>query len=54
MPTHGLWQIIADTYYVYFLPSSFISFKKKVNDIRWRRGKQGWKYRLKSRKSGRL
>ena len=30
-----LWQIIADTYYVYFLPSSYISFKKKVNDIRW-------------------
>ncbi|MFH1080482.1 MAG: hypothetical protein V1766_09525 [Pseudomonadota bacterium] len=30
-----LWGIIADIYFVYFLPSSFITFQKKISDIRW-------------------
>ena len=30
-----LWGLIADVYYVYFLPSVFITFQRKVNDIRW-------------------
>lgn len=30
-----LWGVIADIYFVYFLPSVFITFQKKVADIRW-------------------
>lgn len=29
------WMILADVYYVYFLPSSFIKLDKVQNDIRW-------------------
>jgi hypothetical protein len=29
------WMLLADVYYVYFLPSSFITLDKKKNDIRW-------------------
>lgn len=30
-----LWRIICDIYYVYFLPSTYISLDKKQKDIRW-------------------
>ena len=29
------WAIICDIYYVYFLPSTHITFKKKQGDILW-------------------
>lgn len=29
------WAIICDTYYIYFLPSTHITFKKKQKDIHW-------------------
>jgi len=29
------WKMIADIYFVYFLPSSFITLKKKIHDIHW-------------------
>jgi hypothetical protein len=29
------WMLLADVYYVYFLPSSFITLDKKKNDILW-------------------
>jgi hypothetical protein len=30
-----LWMIICDLYYVYFLPSSYITLEKKKRDIQW-------------------
>ena len=30
-----LWGVIADIYFVYFLPSSYITFQKKLYDIQW-------------------
>ena len=29
------WAIICDIYFIYFLPSSFITFDKKINDVSW-------------------
>jgi hypothetical protein len=29
------WMILCDVYYVYFLPSDFITLEKRHNDIRW-------------------
>ena len=29
------WMVIADLYYVYFLPSSFLTEAKRFKDIRW-------------------
>ena len=31
----NLWAIICDIYFVYFLPSSFITLERKLRDIRW-------------------
>ncbi len=36
-----LWAIIADTYYVYFLPSTHITLERKIRDIRWAAGQGG-------------
>lgn len=33
--TSEQWMIICDIYYIYFLPSSFITFDKKIGDIEW-------------------
>ncbi len=30
-----VWKIIADVYFVYFLPSTFIKVEKKINDVSW-------------------
>jgi Cdc6-like AAA superfamily ATPase len=30
-----IWGLIADIYYVFFLPSSYITFEKKLGDIEW-------------------
>ena len=29
------WGIICDTYFIYFLPSTFITYDKRVKDIKW-------------------
>ncbi len=31
----SLWAVIADIYYIYFLPSTFITIEKKKSDIHW-------------------
>lgn len=35
------WGIICDTYFIYFLPSTYITFEKKINDISWAAQKGG-------------
>ena len=39
-PQH--WMILCDIYYVYYLPSSFIRFETKVDNIRWAAQQGGW------------
>ena len=36
------WKLIADIYYIYFLPSDFITFEKKKHDIKWAADKGGF------------
>lgn len=31
----AIWRMIADIYFVYFLPSTFITLEKKIHDVHW-------------------